>query len=538
MRGLRHPYRWGRDHPLVVDLAFALVIASFGILTDLLASEPRDAYVRDPDVLSVVLTVAGTLPLALRRRYTIPTYVVIMASAAAYYTRDYAGGGPMVGLLIGLYGVAAHCGRRVAAWTLALTLVLQIGATSIDPSEEDTVFSIIALAALLTAAWVIGDNIRVRRAYVTAVEDRAAQLEREQDAQARRAVLEERSRIARELHDIVAHSMSVMVVQAGAARRTIDRDPGRAVEAISQIETTGRDALAEMRRVVTVLRSDGDRDRPSPPTPMPASPGLPGLPGSSGAIALTGSPASSGSTGTTGSPASSGSSGTTGSPASSGSSGTTGATASSGSSGSSGLTGTSGPTGPTGATGEGAEPAHGGEGGHDGRAGREAGPEGSGPLDRDALLPQPRLDELPSLVEQCREAGLPVEVQIAGDQRPLPSGVELAVFRIVQEALTNTMRHAGPARAQVELRFGAEAVTVSVVDDGRGAAAASTPDASPGHGLTGMNERVALYGGHVAAGPRPGGGFAVRAEIPLPEEARTAKRPAGPSRMLSGWWAS
>ena len=463
MRGLRHPYRWGRDHPLVVDVVFALGLAAFGLLTELVnAEEVDDRYVRETDALSLVLCVAGTLPLALRRRYPLTVYVVIAVATTIYYTREYAGAGPMIGILVGLYGVAAHSTRKIAVWTLAVTLTVEIVGTTIDPAEGDTIFTVIALSGLLIAAWVIGDNIRVRRAYVAAVEDRAEQLEREQDAQARRAVLEERSRIARELHDIVAHSMSVMVVQAGAARRTLDRDRDRAVEAISQIEVTGRDALAEMRRVVAVLRRDSERAAP------------PGEPGES-----------------------------------------------------------------------------------DEAPGADA-------IDHDALVPQPGLDQLATLVEQCREAGLPVALAVTGDVRPLPSGIELTIYRIVQEALTNTMRHAGQARAEVELCFDDDVVRATVTDDGRGASAdaavvlpgvpqrwwlsvadpgrpsaTGTTGASPppGHGLAGMHERVALYGGTVNAGPRIGGGFAVRAEIPLGDGARTAKRATGAGRLLTGWWS-
>lgn len=452
MRGLRHPYRWGRDHPLVVDTLFALAIATFGVLTELFNPETEAAdYIRDTDALSIVLVLVGTVPLALRRRFPLSVYLVICAVGTLYYVRGYGGGGPLIAILVGLYSVAAHSPRR-DIWVLIGTVVAQVGGTLLDPDADDPVVTTLMVAGMMGAAWVFGDNIRVRRAYVKAVEDRAEQLEREQDAQARRAVLEERSRIARELHDIVAHSMSVMVVQAGAARRTLDRDPARAVESMSHIESTGRDALAEMRRVVAVLRSDGDRDRE-----------------------------------------------------------------------------------------------------RDRDRDHERGdpvdlPRGE-PFDRDALLPQPGLDELTTLVEQCREAGLPVELEVDGEVRSLPSGLELAVYRIVQEALTNTMRHAGPARAHVRLCFGEDGVTVSVVDDGRGASA--TADSGPGshgdgtdearhagHGLAGMHERVGLYGGRLTAGPRAGGGFSVQAEIPLSDDAATKPRPAGPSRLLTGWWAS
>jgi signal transduction histidine kinase len=189
--------------------------------------------------------------------------------------------------------------------------------------------------------------------------------------------------------------MSVMVVQAGGARRVLEKDPARAEHALQLIEETGREALTEMRRLLGVLREDDDAAAPE-------------------------------------------------------------------------------------------------------------------------RLPQPSLDSLDDLVEECRAAGLPVAVRRRGDERPLPPGIDLAAFRIVQEALTNVRRHAGPAVAGVTITYGEGAVEVEVADNGRGLGAdPPSSGAGPGHGLVGMRERVALYGGSVSAGPRPGGGFAVRAQLPL-----------------------
>jgi signal transduction histidine kinase len=300
-----------------------------------------------------------------------------------------------------------------------------------DPNFDtwgDAAIGIVVMVAL----WVWGDSRRMRRLQVELVEERALRAERERDEQARAAAREERTRIAREMHDIVAHSVSVMVVQAGAARRMVDLDPTAAGEAAGQIEATGRDALREMRRVLGVLRTDAEGR----------------VDGESRAA--------------------------------------------------------------RGDTIDGA--------GGAGRGPRE-------PIPSPAAEPQPGLAELDRLVAQCRDAGLDVRLRIDGDARALPSGIELAAYRIVQEALTNTMKHAGPARAEVRLMYADDAVSVIVADDGRGAAA---EPAKGGHGLAGMRERVAVYGGEIQAGSRPGGGFRVRATLPV--DAQPADLTPGVSR--------
>jgi signal transduction histidine kinase len=402
VRGLRHPHEWTRNHPLVIDGLIALTVAALGLLVDA-ASPPDDDY-RDLDALAALLTVGSALPLVLRRRHPLAAYLAIAALCLGYLMRDYPGAGPLLALLVGLYAVAAYAGRRPALSCLVGTLVVLDTGFILD-AENVTVGDVVGITGTFLAAWVLGERMRVRRAYVAAVEDRAAQLEREQEVLAQRAVLEERSRIARDLHDIVAHSVSVMVVQAGAARRTVARDPDRAVEAIGQIEATGRATLGEMRRLVGVLRDGASAGR------------------------------------------------------------------------------------------------------------------GADAREPTSLLPQPGIDRLPELVQQCREAGLDVTLRTEGRERALPPGVELVVYRIVQEALTNTMQHAGQARAEVELTFGDHSVELSVADDGRGAASDDVlREEGPGHGLTGMQERVALYDGRFTAGPRAGGGFRVWAEIPLVED--------------------
>jgi signal transduction histidine kinase len=249
--------------------------------------------------------------------------------------------------------------------------------------------------ALLAAAWVLGEYLRTRRAYLGVVEDRAAQLERERDANARRAAAEEQARIAREVHDIVAHNLSVIIVQATAADAVFESVPADAQRAVRTIGATARQALGELRRVLGVVHS-----------------------------------------------------------------------------------------------------------------GEERAPE---------FPPQPTLARVTSLVERVRTAGLAVELVIAGEPRALPPGLELSAYRIVQEALTNTLRHADATRATVTLGFAADAVHVEIGDNGTASAAGN---GAGGHGLVGMRERAAAVGGDFEATRIASGGFRVLARLPTDSAAR------------------
>ena len=244
--------------------------------------------------------------------------------------------------------------------------------------------------------WAWGRLTRVRRAYLVELEDRAARLERERDAQAKVAVAAERARIARELHDVVAHNVSVMIVQADGAAYVLDNSPQQAKEALGTIASTGRQALVEMRRLLGVLRTADTAEE---------------------------------------------------------------------------------------------------------------------------YVPQPGVEELPDLLEQVRTAGLPVEFITSGEARELPRGVELTVYRIVQEALTNVRKHGGPdVRARVAVDFGEHELAVLIEDDGRGTTdeqLATGGTDGLGHGLIGMRERVGMVSGSLDIGPRPGGGFRIRAVLPL-----------------------
>jgi signal transduction histidine kinase len=338
------------------------------------------------------------VPVVFRRANPIGAYAVAVVAGGLQVAFGIVPAATDLAVLILLYTLAAYCSRRVSIWGLAVCLVgsgIGLARWSHFTGRPDVLGRVVVAAVLFAVpallAWVLGDSMRYRRAYYANLEERAARLERERDAQARIAAVAERARIARELHDVIAHNVSVMVVQADGASYALASDPVRAKEALAAISATGRQALAEMRRLLGVLRRE-----------------------------------------------------------------------------------------------EGAA--------------------------TQARAPQPGIGELGELLDQARTAGLPVSFTVEGVPQPLPGGTALAAYRIVQESLTNTRKHAGPvASASVVLRYSPDTLVLTISDDGRGGAA---PDGA-GHGLTGMRERVALYGGSVAAGPRPGGGFEVVATLPL-----------------------
>ena len=407
-------YAWLRRHPKLVDgvLAVALFLAGAGSAA---GAGARRAIVTGAGRVVVKgagqIVVSGSpaifLGFAVAAGLAVPVIFRRANPIAAFATAVVFGGiqvllglRPMatdLSILILLYTLAAYSSRRVSIWGLAVCLAGSAVAiarwTTLGgrPVLDWLTVGAVLFAGPALLAWVLGDSMRYRRAYYASLEDRAARLEQERDAQARVAVVAERARIARELHDVIAHNVSVMVVQADGASYALGTDPGRAKEALAAISATGRQALAEMRRLLGVLRREDE---------------------------FAGS----------------------------------------------------------------------------------------------MLAPQPGIGELGELLDQARTAGLPVTFAVEGVPRPLPGGAALTAYRIVQESLTNTRKHAGPvASASVVLRYSTDALVLAISDDGRGAAA---PDGA-GHGLTGMRERVAVYGGSVVAGPRPGGGFEVVATLPL-----------------------
>ncbi len=364
------------------------------------------------------LNVAGalllTLPLAVRRRYALAVACCFSATAAL---TSVLGGGLFVGepppfacLVAGAvtyYSLGAHAGDRAARAGAAIG-VAGLWVSVLGSDHADVASFLFSGGLIVATPWLVGRSSRARAQRLVLLELQARQRERA-------AVGEERARIARELHDVVAHSVGGMVAQAQGARRMLDRDPERAREALAAIELTGRHALDEMRRSLGVLRRT-DADAP--------------------------------------------------------------------------------------------------------------------------LAPQPGMDRVATLVEQARASGLEVELTTEGEPAPLPAGVDLSAYRIVQEALTNARKHAGPVRARVAVRYGAEAIEVEIANDGpagrpsggggtqaahtrrpsAGRGAEEPPSGAAGNGgqgLVGMRERVALYGGELHAGARPEGGFVVRASLPL-----------------------
>jgi signal transduction histidine kinase len=339
------------------------------------------------DVLAT-LTIVG--PLFLRRRFPIGAPVavgvgVVLTSfvderLVAYLFVPFLAGCAAV-FLLGLLRERAQA---------AAGLVLAIGVTGLatyrDPLANLDGF--IATSVIFGIVWTIAFALRRKFEEADEAKQRAARAEREREERALAAVTEERARIARELHDVVGHSVSVMTVQASAVRRLLRPEQEREREALLIVEQTGREALAEMRRMVGVLRR---------------------------------------------------------------------------------------------------------------------------PEEAPALAPQPSLEHVQKLVEQAREAGLPVELRIEGEPLPLPAGVDLTAYRLVQEGLTNALKHARAERAQVLVRYHAGDIEVTVSDDGRGAGS----DDGGGHGLVGMRERVAVYGGALEAGPLPDGGYRLRARLPV-----------------------
>jgi signal transduction histidine kinase len=361
------------------DGLLAVALVGAGAAEVLLGTAPEGAL---PQPFTLVLTVVGAGAIAWRRRA--PRAVALVTGAAATVLGIPGFPGTVsLPLAIALYTVAAERER-----TQALTVAAPVGlAAVVAPyATADFNWAEALLSFLLTAGIPIGLG---RGTYA-----RRARIRRDRELAAQTAVAEERVRIARELHDVVAHSMSVMVVQAGAARAVASRDPAALDEALGNVEAAGRAGLAEMRRLLGVLRQDGE------------------------------------------------------------------------------------------------EP---------------------------ALSPQPGLANLDDLLARTRAAGLPVEAIIEGTPRPLPAGVDLSAFRIVQESLTNALRHAGDAHARVLLRYLDDVVEIEVADDGLGPVTGD--DGRGHHGLAGMRERAGLCGGTVVAGPREGGGFVVRALLPTGEHA-------------------
>ncbi|WP_406294310.1 sensor histidine kinase [Embleya sp. NBC_00888] len=412
---LRRDTRQPWPRPTVLDLALVLLLTVFAVGGLYFHELGRDD-VRDPDVWGVLLAVLTAVPLLWRGAHSLRVLIAVSVAGLILAGANYESAGAGIGQIVALYAVAVGRSRVPAACALAFTESATIAWLALRDSDVEFL-DIVANLAAMFAVWAFARSVGFRRAYTAELEARADRLERTREADTRAAIAEERGRIARELHDVVAHHVSVMTVQASAAQRMVARNPDRAKEAMAAVEQTGRGALVEMRRLVGILRDTTD---------------------------AVGGPNE----------------------------------------------------------------------GHN--------------------APQPGLDQLDTLVTQVREAGLPVELSLEGAPCELPPGIDLAAYRIVQEALTNTLKHAGPAEARVLLRYSRTELLVRVADDGRGGSTVPTGDRT-GHGLLGMRERVSLYGGRLYAGPRAQDGFEVLARIPLSttNTADTAAPPDGvaPDRL-------
>ena len=379
----------------VFDSGLALAAAGLStafFVSDLVGSGlPRGIL-----ALGYALALLHTLSLAARRRFPGTVLGISVASGLAVAALGLS---PIVlgpAILVAVYSVAAYGDRWVSLAGLAAAEVGSV-AVQLTPGRFQAP-TVISTALVIGAAWLLGHFVGGRRSY-TAQLEQAAELERARAEQARRAVAEERLRLARELHDVVAHSISVIAVQSGVGAHVAKTQPEEAAKALAAIEATSRAALTELRRLLGVLRQDDE-------------------------------------------------------------------------------------------------------------------PEGS-------LAPVPGLADLEGLLAEVAKAGLAVRLQVEGTPSPLPAGVDLSAYRIVQEALTNVVKHAGPVRAQVTIRYRDQEIRVEVIDDGRGVAAPTGDGrARVGHGLIGMRERVAVFGGDLETGPRPDGGFRVAARLPLAAERR------------------
>ncbi|MGO9793503.1 MAG: sensor histidine kinase [Solirubrobacteraceae bacterium] len=337
------------------------------------------------------------LSVAFRRRWPLRGMLVLLAVLLA---RTFVGGGAgmhqpvgvMPALILLVYGMGAFAPPRRSQWALALLVVIS-SANNLSKPGNGLTEAVVSEIIVVLVPYTLGRWMRARAARAQIDREHAERLDATRELSAQTAALEERTRIARELHDVIAHSVSLMVIQAGGARLVMDAEPDRAEESLLNVERAGRDALAEMRALL-------------------------------------------------------------------------------------------------GALGDGRDPR--------------------------ALAPQPGLAELDGLLVAARESGVQADLHVDGEPATVSPALDLCAYRIIQEALTNAIKHAAPARAAVRVSWQADALELEISDDGSGSGAVN--GAAGGHGIAGMRERVALHGGSVDARPRAGGGFAVRAQLPLAQE--------------------
>jgi signal transduction histidine kinase len=375
---------------LAIDCVIAVLLAVV-----FLVGSTRPAY-GIPIWVAYVIALVSTLPVAVRRLWPLPVLGVVLAGSVAAMAIG-TGKDPSVSVALVLYLVGLHYPRRTSAAVLAGTLAATAagtvaGGAALGDSEAGNVAArVVGEAVFLAAGWAIGVAVREQRAYAAGLREQAERRVQAQLADARRAVAEERLRIAREMHDVVAHSLSLIAMQAGVGNYVADARPEEAARTLASIEATSRAAMREMRRLVGVLRDD------------------------------------------------------------------------------------------------------------------QAGPE---------LAPARGLADVGQLITGIADAGVRVQLEVRGRQRPVPPGVDLAAYRIIQEALTNVVKHAQTTESRVVVTYAEDAICLEITDDGHGAPADSVTTGA-GHGIAGMAERVSLFGGEFHAGSLPGRGFRVAARLPL-----------------------
>jgi signal transduction histidine kinase len=374
-----------REHPVATDRVLTAVLTAVSLAGLWLVSWSKAAHYRAPDAGGVLLTLAIVVPLLWRRKR--PGLVLLISGAAllGYDAAGYPSGVAWLACFWAVYSYACHRRRNNAYWPLAIwvaEVVVHLALPARGSNAGQTALIFLGVTAFV---WVRGDAVR----------SGLVEAERGRELRARQAVADERTRIARELHDVVSQALGVIVMQAGGAGSMPVLEEADAKAVLSTIEQTGRQAFAEMRRLVGVLRDDGE--------------------------AAT-------------------------------------------------------------------------------------------------LVPQPTVGEIPALLARLASAGLEVDLEIEGTQREVPAGVELSAYRIVQEALTNSLKHAGAAHATVRVVWSQDHLDVEVSDDGPAPGLTAPPQVpadSGGKGLVGMRERVMLFGGELEAGPSPHGGYRVAARLPL-----------------------
>lgn len=372
------------DWPRIARTADAVLVAALVVSAQVSVWTAEAGALAGDRTVHALLLVVATGPLYIRRQR--PLLVLLLVLGASWVQFELGGEAfqPWFAVVLALYAVGAHAERRGAVVGAVVTAGMVLASDVPKLLAGDPVEDVVPAWLFLAGIWGLGRWIRSRRRETDNLTARAAQAEEDRAAHAEQAVTDERARIARELHDLVAHSMGVIVIQAQAGQRAVDADPDATRAALTAIENSGRQGLAEMRRLLGLLTG----------------------------------------------------------------------------------------------------------------------------LEDGSVTPRPSLRGLDELVAQVRSAGVPVELETIGDLGGLPAGVDLAAYRIVQEALTNVLKHAGPATARVHVRRAGAVLELEVCDDGRG-----THDPRPGHGQVGMRERAALYGGDVDTGDLPGGGYRVRARL-------------------------